>query len=109
MKFALFHVTWICWAALYSNHHYGIVAFVCVVLAMLMMLLLIGVDAIGGVLVVLLVHYCMIRVYSPFEFDHLRQRCLSLTSFDAENEHIQFCRTRWFKTGYVVWLIISRE
>eukprot|EP00118_Oscarella_pearsei_P024688 m.306597 g.306597 ORF g.306597 m.306597 type:complete len:328 (+) comp41385_c0_seq1:207-1190(+) len=47
MKFAAAHVAWISWAALYSNHHYAV-------------------DALGGILLVLLVHLMMTRVWSPF-------------------------------------------
>lgn len=46
-KFATLHVVWIAWAALYSNHHYGV-------------------DAVAGILLVLLVNYMMTRVWSPF-------------------------------------------
>ena len=47
MKFAAAHVAWITWAALYSNHHYAV-------------------DALGGILLALLVHFMMTRVWSPF-------------------------------------------
>lgn len=46
-KFAWFHVVWISWAALYSNHHYGV-------------------DALGGILLVFIVNFCMIKIWSPF-------------------------------------------
>lgn len=49
-KFAMFHVAWITWAALYSNHHYGV-------------------DAIAGILLVFLVNFMMIKVWSPFQKD----------------------------------------
>ena len=41
------HVVWIAWAALYSNHHYGV-------------------DAMAGIFLVFLVNYCMTRIYCPF-------------------------------------------
>ena len=46
-KFAAFHVCWITWAALYSNHHYGV-------------------DAMAGILLVVLVFFMEKRVWSPF-------------------------------------------
>jgi len=46
-KFAMFHVVWISWAALYSNHHYGV-------------------DAIGGILLVFFIHFMSQAVWSPF-------------------------------------------
>ncbi|XP_057313997.1 uncharacterized protein LOC130655279 [Hydractinia symbiolongicarpus] len=46
-KFAWFHVIWIAWAALYSNHHYGV-------------------DALGGILLVFIVNLSMIKIWSPF-------------------------------------------
>jgi membrane-associated phospholipid phosphatase len=48
LRFAIGHVAWIFWAALYSNHHYGV-------------------DAIAGIGLVLVVYFCMTRLYSPFE------------------------------------------
>jgi len=49
-KFALGHVAWITWAALYSNHHYGV-------------------DAIAGIVLVFLVNFMMRKVWSPFHSD----------------------------------------
>ena len=46
-KFAWFHVVWIAWAAMYSNHHYAV-------------------DAIGGILLVFVVNLSMIKLWSPF-------------------------------------------
>lgn len=46
-KFAWCHVVWIAWAALYSNHHYGV-------------------DALGGILLVFIVNFSMIKIWSPF-------------------------------------------
>jgi len=46
-KFAWFHVIWISWAAMYSNHHYGV-------------------DALGGILLVFIVNFSMIKIWSPF-------------------------------------------
>ena len=46
-KAALCHVVWIALAAVYSTHHYVV-------------------DAIGGILLVLLVKLCMLRVWTPF-------------------------------------------
>eukprot|EP00117_Sycon_ciliatum_P042737 scpid7802/ scgid31048/ Inositol phosphorylceramide synthase catalytic subunit aur1; Aureobasidin A resistance protein homolog; Phosphatidylinositol:ceramide phosphoinositol transferase len=46
-KFAAFHVCWITWAALYSNHHYGV-------------------DAMAGIMLVVLVFFMEKRVWSPF-------------------------------------------
>ena len=46
-KFAWFHVIWIAWAAMYSNHHYAV-------------------DAIGGILLVFIVNLSMIKIWSPF-------------------------------------------
>ena len=46
-RFAWFHVGWIVWAALYSNHHYGI-------------------DALGGILLVFVVYFSMRIIWNPF-------------------------------------------
>jgi len=46
-KFAWFHVVWIAWAALYSSHHYAV-------------------DALGGILLVFIVNFSMIKIWSPF-------------------------------------------
>jgi len=46
-KFAWFHVVWIAWAAMYSNHHYGV-------------------DALGGILLVFIINFSMIKIWSPF-------------------------------------------
>jgi len=46
-KFAWCHVIWISWAALYSNHHYGV-------------------DALGGIFLVFIVNFSMIKIWSPF-------------------------------------------
>jgi membrane-associated phospholipid phosphatase len=46
-QFGIFHVVWIAWAAMYSNHHYAI-------------------DAVAGILLALTVNICMMRVYCPF-------------------------------------------
>jgi hypothetical protein len=46
-QFGIFHVVWIAWAAMYSNHHYGV-------------------DAMAGILLALLVNVCMMRIYCPF-------------------------------------------
>lgn len=40
-------IVWIAWAALYSNHHYGV-------------------DAMAGIFLVLLVNFMMTKVWSPF-------------------------------------------
>lgn len=45
--FGVFHVVWIAWAAMYSNHHYAI-------------------DAVAGILLAVVVNVCMVRVYCPF-------------------------------------------
>ncbi|EDO39005.1 predicted protein [Nematostella vectensis] len=47
-KFAMLHVAWITWAALYSNHHYGV-------------------DALAGLMLVFLVNFMMRKVWSPFK------------------------------------------
>jgi membrane-associated phospholipid phosphatase len=47
-RFAIGHLVWISWAALYSNHHYGV-------------------DALGGICLVFIVYICMTRLYSPFD------------------------------------------
>ena len=47
-RFAVLHVVWITWAALYSNHHFAV-------------------DALGGILLVLFVHFMAKRVWSPFQ------------------------------------------
>lgn len=54
-KFALGHVAWITWAALYSNHHYGV-------------------DAIAGIVLVFLVNFMMRKVWSPFHEDGVLKR-----------------------------------
>lgn len=46
-RFAALHVAWITWAALYSNHHFAV-------------------DALGGILLVLIIHFMATRVWSPF-------------------------------------------
>lgn len=46
-QFGIFHVVWIAWAAMYSNHHYGI-------------------DALAGILLAFTVNICMMRIYCPF-------------------------------------------
>eukprot|EP00048_Salpingoeca_helianthica_P016952 m.235005 g.235005 ORF g.235005 m.235005 type:complete len:272 (+) comp19856_c0_seq1:42-857(+) len=46
-QFGVFHVLWIAWAAMYSNHHYAI-------------------DATAGILLAVLVNVCMMRIYCPF-------------------------------------------
>jgi membrane-associated phospholipid phosphatase len=46
-KFAWLHVVWIVWAAMYSNHHYGV-------------------DALGGIILVFIVNFSMIKIWSPF-------------------------------------------
>ena len=46
-KFAWIHVLWITWAAMYSNHHYGV-------------------DAIAGILIVFIVNFCILQIWSPF-------------------------------------------
>lgn len=50
-KFAMFHVVWITWAALYSNHHYGV-------------------DAVGGIFLVFLVNFMMRKVWCPFPLEN---------------------------------------
>lgn len=45
----ILHVVWISWAALYSNHHYGV-------------------DAMAGIFLVFFVNYCMTRIYCPFPY-----------------------------------------
>jgi len=45
--FAWLHVIWIIWAALYSNHHYAV-------------------DALGGLILVFVVNFSMIKIWSPF-------------------------------------------
>eukprot|EP00050_Salpingoeca_kvevrii_P020736 m.102222 g.102222 ORF g.102222 m.102222 type:complete len:283 (-) comp8992_c0_seq1:159-1007(-) len=47
MRFGIFHLVWITWAALYSNHHYGV-------------------DALAGILLTFFVSYCMVHVYCPW-------------------------------------------
>ncbi|XP_002157325.2 uncharacterized protein LOC100211216 [Hydra vulgaris] len=46
-RFAWFHMIWISWAAMYSNHHYAV-------------------DALGGILLVFIVNFSMIKIWSPF-------------------------------------------
>lgn len=46
-KFAWFHVLWITWAALYSSHHFAV-------------------DALGGIILVFIVNFSMIKIWSPF-------------------------------------------
>lgn len=46
-RFAVVHVAWITWAALYSNHHFAV-------------------DALGGILLVVIIHFMATRVWSPF-------------------------------------------
>ncbi|KAJ7327716.1 hypothetical protein OS493_026594 [Desmophyllum pertusum] len=50
-KFAMFHIVWITWAALYSNHHYGV-------------------DAVGGIFLVFLVNFMMRKVWCPFPLEN---------------------------------------
>jgi len=55
-RFAWFHVCWIAWAALYSTHHYAV-------------------DALGGILLVFIVNFSMIKIWSPFHSaSYLRRR-----------------------------------
>ena len=51
-KFAWFHVLWISWAAVYSHHHYGV-------------------DVLGGLILVFIVNFCIIKVWSPFSSEDL--------------------------------------
>lgn len=60
-RFAWFHVVWIAWAALYSNHHYGV-------------------DALGGILLVFIVNFSMIKIWSPFHPATAFQRMFCITS-----------------------------
>ncbi|XP_074621859.1 uncharacterized protein LOC141880275 [Acropora palmata] len=53
-KFAMFHVVWITWAAIYSNHHYGV-------------------DAVGGIFLVFLVNFMMRKVWCPFPLENGRK------------------------------------
>eukprot|EP00051_Salpingoeca_urceolata_P009494 m.115152 g.115152 ORF g.115152 m.115152 type:complete len:283 (+) comp16329_c0_seq1:125-973(+) len=46
-RVGVFHVAWLVWAALYSNHHFAI-------------------DAIAGILLALVVNLAMLRIWSPF-------------------------------------------
>ena len=46
-RFAVFHLLWIHWASMYSNHHYGI-------------------DGIAGILLTVAVKLGMSRIYTPF-------------------------------------------
>lgn len=58
-RFAMFHIAWITWAALYSNHHYGV-------------------DAIAGIFLVFLVNFMMRKVWSPFPMENGKKPCCSL-------------------------------
>lgn len=76
--FATLHVVWIAWAALYSNHHYGV-------------------DAVAGILLVLLVNYMMTRVWSPF-----RNRVVTVSNASVitdktqpDSEEKPSCSSRW--------------
>jgi len=68
-KFAWFHVFWIAWAALYSNHHYGV-------------------DALGGILLVFIVNFSMIKIWSPFHGSTLLQRMFSKRSNEASGVRV---------------------
>jgi len=46
-KFAWFHVVWIAWAAMYSCHHYLV-------------------DVLGGLALVFIVNFSILRIYNPF-------------------------------------------
>jgi len=59
-KFAWLHVSWIIWAAMYSNHHYGV-------------------DAIGAIILVAIVNFSMNKVWSPF---HSSSRVFRLLQFN---------------------------
>lgn len=48
MRVGILHLVWIVWAALYSNHHYGV-------------------DALAGIALALLVNICMVRIWCPFD------------------------------------------
>lgn len=48
LRVGVVHVIWIVWAALYSNHHYGI-------------------DAIAGISLVIFINLCMVFIYCPFK------------------------------------------
>lgn len=67
-RFAWFHVIWIAWAALYSNHHYGV-------------------DALGGIILVFIVNFSMIKIWSPFHSATRFQRwiCESRTKSSISN------------------------
>lgn len=47
-RFGVLHLVWISWAALYSNHHYGV-------------------DAIAGIALAFLVNLAMLKIYCPFK------------------------------------------
>lgn len=55
-RLAVLHVVWITWAALYSTHHYGI-------------------DALGGILLVVVLRGC-VKMWHPFKERHPRVVCL---------------------------------
>lgn len=48
VRVGVVHLVWIVWAALYSNHHYGV-------------------DALAGIALALLVNLCMVRIWCPFD------------------------------------------
>lgn len=66
-KFAMGHVAWITWAALYSNHHYGV-------------------DAIAGIVLVFLVNFMMRKVWSPFQIDGKPKQHASITISRSKSE-----------------------
>jgi hypothetical protein len=68
-KVAWFHVAWIAWAALYSNHHYAV-------------------DAVGGILLVFIVNLSMIKIWSPFNAISPLQRMICGSKFSNHLERI---------------------
>ena len=71
-KFAWLHVIWIVWAALYSNHHYGV-------------------DALGGIILVFIVNFSMIKIWSPFHScSRVRTIVLKLLRYKEVNDDVDF-------------------